>query len=400
MAKTIGGLSSELIEAVTAGYRSELIPSLRNFLGGRVTSIPSGLESEFGQAMEKLTSDISIGFGIDAGDIAGQMVGAAEGGLIIGKGAEIFKGIRDLIEEKEHEQERVERFEYVDNALTNHPELIRPLPIAGGVRPSERTEADIIHELRQRQIRAGRQSRGRRPRPPEFKFDDPVRVPETDEPVGSIELGDMADQEVEFGDPLPEPEIQRPGRDIPVFPRDTPIVKGGRMERPTPIRQIPTSGGVRLTQEQKDALAAELGVPSRPTTMRPLPVDRIRVVRPTPAPTRPTPTPPIPFRPTTGPQQQFQPTTGPQQQVQPTPTPAPTPTPTPAPQIPIPIPIPIPTIGSGVGGTIINNIVNGRKSNQKMRFTRQSNIGMGPINITRRSEANHNLVSNFFNTTF
>lgn len=101
---SIAGLSPQIIEAITRNLpvSEETRVELVNFLSGRVTTVTN--EEEFSSSLKTLTKDIEAGTNAEKGSVVGEIVGALEGGavvglaggVIIGKGLEILGEMSQL----------------------------------------------------------------------------------------------------------------------------------------------------------------------------------------------------------------------------------------------------------------------------------------------------------------
>ena len=97
---SIAGLDDKYIDALTKNLdvseetRAELI----NFLKGRVTTVTN--EEEFSSSLKTLTKDIEAGTNAEKGSVVGEVVGALEGGAVVGLagGLIVAKGLEILQE--------------------------------------------------------------------------------------------------------------------------------------------------------------------------------------------------------------------------------------------------------------------------------------------------------------
>jgi hypothetical protein len=203
-------LNPKVIDAITRNVRPALRNELRNFLNERPARIPDGMEEEFANELRGLVQEIGSGSSGEVSSVAGEVVGAIEAGLIIGKGAQIVNEIEDLIERKEDEGIRQEVRDRLSRSLRDNPELFTRLPDIGA---PELIQADIQRSIREREIQAGKE--GKVPETRTIRSRDPkkqIQRPVTDD---FIDIS-LEDPDPEF-EPL-EPEDKTEGSDPPFPP--------------------------------------------------------------------------------------------------------------------------------------------------------------------------------------
>ena len=132
-------------------------PYIESFLSGRAVQVPEGLETLFGQELKGVIQDMGVSnLGFTAEELAGELAGLAEGGLIVGKGQQIVESLGDLIRgstEAERQRKRA-RDQLARERLLNPP---TSLPAIGHPQPSQafldffKTPEQLAEEKQQRE---------------------------------------------------------------------------------------------------------------------------------------------------------------------------------------------------------------------------------------------------------
>lgn len=262
-------LNPKVIDAITRSVRPALRNELRNFLNERPARIPDGLEEEFASELRALVQEIGSGSSGEVSSVAGEVVGAIEAGLIIGKGAQIVNEIQDLIETREDEGIRQEVRDRLSRSLRENPELFTRLPDIGA---PELIQADIQRSIRERQIQQGKE--GKVPETRTIRSRDPRK--KTKHPVATDDFFDISlddpDPEVE---PL-DPEETTEGSDPPFPPLLPPKVpfrtKDRRAEQRRPFIPPPDIATPPIPDDPKilDGIARGLGFQRQQIPIRPV----------------------------------------------------------------------------------------------------------------------------------
>ena len=261
-------LNPKVIDAITRNVRPALRNELRNFLNERPARIPDGMEEEFANELRGLVQEIGSGSSGEVSSVAGEVVGAIEAGLIIGKGAQIVNEIEDLIERKEDEGIRREVRDRLSRSLRDNPELFTRLPDIGA---PELIQADIQRSIREREIQAGKE--GKVPETRTIRSRDPkkqIKRPVTDD-FFDISL---EDPDPEF-EPL-EPEETTEGSDPPFPPFIPPKVpfrtKEKIAQQRRPFIPPPDIGTPPIPDDPKilDGIARGLGFQRQQIPIRPV----------------------------------------------------------------------------------------------------------------------------------
>ena len=253
-------LSPEIIRGITRGLNPVIGEEIANFLSGRISTIPAGMSEEFTSALKGIVQDIGVdgSFGTTEA-IAGEVLGLAEGGLIVGKVGEIAQSLRDLISgSDEAERQRQEARRRLRREMIENPErftritpitdqetrmrqdieerlriqrgeekererFVEPRP-SGEQKEAERfTEEDLTE--RQKRIIRRRRPRPRRQRERERQEEEEEEEEEEEDegdlpeppiggplPFGKKDDDDDEDDEEE-PEPLPEPKRRQPKQD-------------------------------------------------------------------------------------------------------------------------------------------------------------------------------------------
>ena len=174
----LANLSPSIIDAITRNLSIRDITrvELRNFLNGRITTVTD--EGEFSSSLKGLTQDIEAVSGLEEGEATGSIIGALEGGgilglaggaIIFGKGLEIAGELSQLLtnttaEERSRQNQR-------DLTLA----LSRGGVVHGGMGNPTRDIGELIKQ-QEDQLKASRQKAGAMPDERKFgSFDPPVR---------------------------------------------------------------------------------------------------------------------------------------------------------------------------------------------------------------------------------
>ena len=221
-------LSPEIIDALTKGIRPVIRDEMRNFLNGRITRIPDGFDDEFAGELRGLVQDIGEGGISTTSTVAGELIGMIEGGLILGKTAQIVDSISDLIASREDEIQRQVSRDRMEREMRDNPEKFSRLSDIG---VSSAIADDIARAVRARHIQEGKM--GDLPEDRTIRFRDPQRTGRqvVEDVFEDIDL----DDDPELEEPL---EIEQPIEDSdPPFPPFLPpkiptLTRGGR--RPLP----------------------------------------------------------------------------------------------------------------------------------------------------------------------
>ena len=164
------GITPEIIDALTRGIRPALRDELRNFLSGRITRVPEQLEPEFNIELRGLVQQMGEGGFGGISSVAGEVAGMIEGGLIIGKSAQIVNSISDLIKSREDEQIRERTRDQMARDINNNPDRFERLPPIGT--PQDIVE-DIERSIRDRERSARKE--GKMPTERTIRFRDPQK---------------------------------------------------------------------------------------------------------------------------------------------------------------------------------------------------------------------------------
>ena len=197
------GISPQIIDALTRGIRPALRDELRNFLSGRITRVPEQLEPEFNIELRGLVQQIGEGGFGGISSVAGEVAGMIEGGLIIGKSAQIVNSVSDLIKSREDQLARERTREQLARDINRNPEQFERLPPIG---TPEDIVADIERSIRDRERSARKE--GKMPSERTIRFRDPKRT-------GRKVVEDIFD-DIDLDDP--EPEFELKDDDLPVPP--------------------------------------------------------------------------------------------------------------------------------------------------------------------------------------
>lgn len=232
----IAGLSLPIINAITGNLPISNVTraELRNFLQGRITTVTK--EEEFTQALRGLTQDIEVGSVLPEGTATGEILGALEGGalvgigagVIVGKGLEIASELYDLARNTRDEQ-------IARNRLRDQiqQDLSRGI-IHGGMGNPSREVSDLIRQQLEQSRFEEEQTTSESER--EFKFGDPIR--QRKKPVTD---SGFEDQPLKAEDPF---------EDVPLDdPDDDPQQKARRPRPPISIDPIPILPGKKRTSE-------------------------------------------------------------------------------------------------------------------------------------------------------
>jgi hypothetical protein len=161
----LAGLTPDIINAITRdlsvgpdGERTQIRDitraELRNFLHGRITTVTD--ESEFAEALRGITQDIESGMTFEKGVATGEIVGALEGGalvglagggIIFGKGLEIVGQFQDILTGTDAET----RARQTQSDFTNR--LAERGMIHGGLGNPTRDPFELIAQMRSQQER-------------------------------------------------------------------------------------------------------------------------------------------------------------------------------------------------------------------------------------------------------
>jgi len=234
----LGGLSNVIINAITSNLpiSDATRAELRNFLSGRVTTVTD--TEEFSGSLKTLTQDMEAGgLGAEQGSITGEILGALEGGGVVGlagglivyKGAEIISELSTLITGSRPETNARNQSRDATRQISNRGVIHGPLGAA----------ARSVSELNDQIKRAKRAEAKRGIVPEERKFGlrDPPTTRQRKRPI-SDEPGDGGLQETKDGFtdiPLDDPEEKDPEEKDPQSKERRPRDEGGGESFPPTI---------------------------------------------------------------------------------------------------------------------------------------------------------------------
>ncbi|MHA1987747.1 MAG: hypothetical protein ACW98D_14015 [Promethearchaeota archaeon] len=262
---SIAGLSPEIIEAITRNLpvSDETRQELVNFLSGRVTTVTN--EEEFSSSLKTLTKDIEAGSNAEEGSVVGEVVGALEGGavvgiaggVIIGKGLEILGEISklgDLLTGTRAENDSRQKAK--DRATMDRGRGL----IHGAMGRSAETVQDLLKQAKEAKDRSDRKKNivpTEAGKARDFRLSDPkIRKRGRGKPVtddfgdggerkektgGDIEMGDMGNI-----DPLSDVELDPEDIDL-----EDPQSKQRRPRDRTPERFPPIPPFIPIQVEEK-----------------------------------------------------------------------------------------------------------------------------------------------------
>ena len=197
------GLTNKIIVAITNNdnIRSATRAELRNFLNGRITTVTD--EGEFTATLRELVKDIKSG--MPETPVAGEILGALEGGavvgiaggaLIAGKGLEIANELSDLLDHSE--PETIARQRLRDQIQSDRARGV----IHGAMGRPSREISDLIRQQQEQWDSYGDESKhpdeGESKR--DFSMPDPSsRQTVTDSSSSSSHVIDIADEDEDEG---------------------------------------------------------------------------------------------------------------------------------------------------------------------------------------------------------